>query len=89
LSRYVATFGSIFSSRKKRHVAISGCIRIYAARALDRFPELLYFLLSLGLDAGHLPGVVMAVRERVVHFGHVEVVPVGNGFGVDTALLNE
>jgi hypothetical protein len=37
----------------------------------------------------HLPRVVVIVRQRVIHVGHVEVVPIGNSLGVFTTFFDE
>ena len=88
-SRYVAVFGSMFSSRRKRHPPISGSVRIDTFGTIYRLAEVHYRVFALSFGLTHLSWVVVIVRQRVVHVSYVEIVPIGNGLGVFTSVFDE
>lgn len=79
----------MFSSSRKRHSLISGGVRIDALGSVDRFAEVFRGVFAFLLYVAHLSRVIVVVCQRVIDIGHVEVVSIGNGFGVFTALFDE
>jgi hypothetical protein len=88
-SKYVAVFGSMFSSSRKRHPLISGGVRINAFRSGYRLAEVCYRVFALLFDLTHLSRVIVIVRQCVVHVSYVEIVSIGNGLGVFTPVFDE
>jgi hypothetical protein len=79
----------MFSSRRKRRLLISGGIGIDAFGTVDRLAEVRYRIFTLLFYITHLSRVVVIVRQRVIQVSYVEIVSIGNSFGVFTPFFDK
>ena len=63
--------------------------RLDAFGTIDRPAGVRYRVFALSLGLTHLPRTVVVACQRVVHVSYVETVPIGDGFGIFTALFDE